>query len=259
MAALPALPLLLALLAAIALFAGIGITTIGPGGIFVTVALYALTPLSSAEVAGTAHATFTVTGMVGTVAYARSGELIGDEGYGMAAFLSGASVLGALAGAYLNTYVSRRLFGILLGGVAASTGAVLLYRELRSLDPVAAIDASTRNGRAGLSVLGFGLGVAGGLVGVGGPVLAVPALVVLGVPILLALGVAQVQSIFISGFATAGYLTQGAVSVEYAALVGIPQLVGVVVGWKVAHVVDPARLKGALGGVLILVGGYLIA
>ena len=259
MSPLPAVTPLVAVLVVIALFAGVGITTIGPGGIFVTVALYALTSLSSGEVAGTAHATFTATGVVGTLVYARSGELIGDEGYGMAAILSGASIVGALAGAHLNTYVSRRLFGILLGGVAASTGAVLLYRELRSLDPVTSIDASTRNGRAGLGVLGFGLGVAGGLVGVGGPVLAVPALVVLGVPILLALGVAQVQSIFISGFATAGYLAQGSVSAEYAALVGIPQLVGVVVGWKVAHVVDPDRLKVVLGGVLILVGGYLVA
>lgn len=259
MSPLPAVTPLVALLVVIALFAGVGITTIGPGGIFVTVALYALTSLSSGEVAGTAHATFTATGVVGTLAYARSGELIGDEGYGVAAILSGASIVGALAGTHLNTYVSRRLFGILLGGVAASTGGVLLYRELRSLEPLASVDASTWNGRAALSVLGFGLGVAGGLVGVGGPVLAVPALVVLGVPILLALGVAQVQSIFISGFATTGYLAQGAVSAEYAALVGIPQLVGVVVGWKVAHVVDPARLKVILGGVLILVGGYLVA
>lgn len=259
MSALPAVPPVAALLVVIALFAGVGITTIGPGGIFVTVALYALTSLSSGEVAGTAHATFTATGVVGTVAYARSGELVGEEGYGMAAILSGASVLGTLAGAYLNSYVSRRLFGVLLGGVAASTGAMLLYRELRSLDPIASVDASTRNGRAALGALGFGLGLAGGLVGVGGPVLAVPALVVLGVPILLALGVAQVQSIFISGFATAGYLLQGAVSAKYAALVGIPQLVGVVVGWKVAHIVDPARLKVVLGGVLVLVGGYLVA
>ncbi|MFC6730463.1 sulfite exporter TauE/SafE family protein, partial [Natronoarchaeum mannanilyticum] len=90
--------LLIAVLAAIALVAGVGITTIGPGGIFVTVALYALTPLSSTEVAGTAHATFIVTGLVGTVAYARSGELLDGDGRGMAAILSAASVVGALAG-----------------------------------------------------------------------------------------------------------------------------------------------------------------
>ena len=59
-------------LVVIALFAGVGITTIGPGGIFVTIALYVLTPLPSATVAGTAHATFIATGIVASLAYVRS-------------------------------------------------------------------------------------------------------------------------------------------------------------------------------------------
>lgn len=249
----------LALLVGIAFAAGVGITTIGPGGIFVTVALYALTPLPSGTVAGTAHATFIATGLVGTAVYARSGELVGSEGWGMAALLSATSVAGAFAGASLNAYVSRWLFGVLLGAVAALTGVVLLYREGRGLRPVVTVDTRTRRGQAALAFLGVGLGLASGLVGVGGPVLAVPALVVLGVPILPALGVAQVQSVFIAIVATAGYLTQGAVSLPLAVLVGVPQVVGVVAGWMIAHRVDPGRLKVALGGVLIAVGAYLVA
>jgi uncharacterized membrane protein YfcA len=249
----------LAFLVAIAFAAGVGITTIGPGGIFVTVALYAMTSLSSAEVAGTAQATFIATGLVGTAAYARSGELVGEDGRDMAVILSATSVLGALAGSYLNSYVSRRLFGILLGLVAGLTGLTLLYRERRELEPLATVDSETWTGRAVLATLGTGLGVAGGLVGVGGPVLAVPALVVLGVPMLLALGVAQVQSIFIAGFATAGYLAQGAVSLPFVVLVGVPQVAGVVAGWHVAHRIEPSRLKVTLGGVLVAVSGYLMA
>lgn len=253
-----ATPTVLALLFAIALVAGVGITTIGPGGIFVTVALYSFTTLPSATVAGTAHTTFVATGLVGTAAYARSGELIGNDGRGMAVILSATSVVGALAGAHLNSYVSRRLFGVLLGAVAGLTGGVLLYRELRGLDPVVTIDAATWRGRASLGLLGVGLGVASGLVGVGGPVLAVPALVVLGVPILLAVGVAQVQSIFIATFAAAGYFMQGAVSLPLVVLIGVPQVVGVVAGWRIAHHVDPGRLKVVLGVVLAAVGVYLV-
>ncbi len=249
----------LAFLAVLAFAAGIGITTIGPGGIFVTVALYGLTGLSAAEVAGTAQATFVATGLVGTAAYARSGELVGADGRGMAVILSGTSILGALAGSYLNAFVSDRLFGILLGLVAGFTGITLLYRERRGLDPVATVDADTWTGRGVLAALGTGLGVAGGLVGVGGPVLAVPALVVLGVPMLLALGVAQVQSVFIAAFATVGYLAQDAMSLPYVLLVGVPQVAGVVAGWFVAHRVDPSRLKVALGAALVGVGGYLMA
>ncbi|MDJ1433186.1 sulfite exporter TauE/SafE family protein [Halostagnicola sp. A-GB9-2] len=244
-------------LAIIALFAGIGITTIGPGGIFVTIALYSLTPLPSATVAGTAHATFIATGIVGTLAYIRSGELGGDDGRQMAVVLSATSIVGALAGAYLNAYVSRELFGLLLGGFAALVGAVLLYRQQNSLDRSVGIDGSPSVGRLELGALGVGLGVSSGLIGVGGPVLAVPALVVIGVPMLLAVGVAQVQSIFIAVFATSGYLSYGAVSLPFVILVGVPQLIGVVVGWRIAHRTDPERLKTVLGGVLILVGVYL--
>ena len=117
-------------LVVIALFAGVGITTIGPGGIFVTIALYVLTPLPSATVAGTAHATFIATGIVASLAYVRSGELHSQDGRRMAAVLSATSIVGALAGAYLNAYVSQELFGLLLGGFAALVGAVLLYRRL---------------------------------------------------------------------------------------------------------------------------------
>lgn len=249
-------PLIL-LLVSVAFLSGIGITTIGPGGIFVTIALYSLTPLASSQVAGTAHATFVATGLVGSVAYLRSGEMRTGEGRELAVVLSASSVLGALAGAYVNALVPRAVFGGLLGGVAMLVGGVILYRVRRGFSPVYDLEIGTSTGRAVLGVLGFGLGVASGLLGIGGPVLAVPALVLVGVPMLLAVGVAQVQSIFIAAFATAGYALQGAVLLPLAVVVGVPLLLGVVVGWKVAHVVDPNRLKGALGVVLLGVGPYL--
>ncbi len=65
-------------------------------------------------------------------------------------------------------------------------------------------------------------------------VIAVPALVLIGVPMLWAVAVAQVQSTFIATVATLGYLVQGNVSV-----------------------IDPGRLKVALAVVLIAVGPYL--
>ena len=250
-------PPLQALLVLIALVSGVGITTIGPGGIFVTIALYSLTPISSGTVAGTAHVTFIATGLVGSAMYVRSGEMNLRGGRVMAAVLSVSSVGGAFLGAYVNSFVPRDLFGLLLGTLAMLTGAVLVYRERRGLSPVYDLDVSTTAGRAALALIGFGLGVASGLLGVGGPVIAVPALVLVGVPMLVAVAVAQVQSIFIAVFAASGYLLQGNVAFPLAVLVGTPLLVGVVAGWKVAHLVDPARLKVALGVVLFAVGPYL--
>ncbi|WP_459886432.1 sulfite exporter TauE/SafE family protein [Halostagnicola bangensis] len=248
---------LIILLVAVAFLSGVGITTVGPGGIFVTISLYSLTPLSSGTVAGTAHATFIATGLVGSAAYVHSGEMKTDEARAMALILSLSSIIGALIGAYVNSFVPRTIFGLLLGVVAMATGITIVYRERRGLSSLYQLDVARQEGQVVLGVLGFALGITSGLLGVGGPVIAVPALILIGVPMLLALAVAQVQSIFIAAFATIGYLFQGNVSLPVAALVGLPLLAGVVVGWKVAHLVNPAKLKVALGIVLIVVGPYL--
>ncbi|WP_306060625.1 sulfite exporter TauE/SafE family protein [Natronococcus wangiae] len=256
---MPPLPVELVLvLVGISLVAGVGCTTTGAGGVFVTIALYAFTPLSSAEIAGTAHVVFVAVGVVGAVGFARSGELLETDGRTLAAILSGTSVLGAVAGAYLNAYVSRRLFSILLGVLTVITGGVLLYGQIRDLRSIVAVDSSATSGRLVFGSVGLFLGITAGLVGIGGPILAVPALVTLGVPMLLALGIAQVQAIFISGFAASGYFVQEAISPFFATITTVPTVIGAIGGWLLAHHVDPDHLELVLSGILIPVGLYLI-
>jgi uncharacterized membrane protein YfcA len=246
---------LAALLVLIAFLSGIGITAVGPGGIFLTVALFALTSVAPATVVGTASATFVATGLLGTATYVYSGELSETFGWRLAAVLSVTGIAGALLGVRLNSILPTELFGVLLGVFVAATGLLIWWRTRTNVD--ATLDPTTGRGTAVAGVLGLFVGTAGGLLGVGGPVLAVPLLVASGVPLLAAVGAAQVQSVFIAGFATAGYLVRDAVSVELALLVGVPELAGVVVGWWVAHVVDETRLKRALAVVLVVVGPYL--
>lgn len=246
------------LLFVIALFAGVGISAIGPGGIFVTIALFLFVPISSAEVAGTASATFIATGLLATVLYQRSGDFAIGNTREVAAILSGVSILGALAGSWANLGLPDEIFGYILGVFVALVGGIIIYREAVGLEPtdwIAQQPAVTR--RLVIGGIGFGVGFLGGLLGVGGPVIAVPLLVILGVPILQSLAVAQLQSIFISGFATFGYALGDAVSVSLAVLVGVPQLIGVYFGWRVAHQVEPRRLRIVLGVVLILVSPTL--
>lgn len=241
-------------LVVIAFLAGIGITAIGPGGIFTTVALAGLTAIPSSTVAGTAHLTFVATGLLGSAAYLRSGEFAEGRGRALTIVLSGASALGAIAGALVNTTLSDELFGLLLGGFCVAVGGVIAYRERRGLGPATVLDPGTRPGQLAVGAVGLAIGLLGGLLGVGGPVVAVPALVVLGVPMLLALAAAQVQSIVLSSTAASTYLAAGAVSLPLAGLVGLPQLAGVLVGWQVAHHVDARRLKAGLSVVLVAVG-----
>ena len=105
--------------------------------------------------------------------------------------------------------------------------------------------------------LGFGVAVAGGLFGIGGPLLSVPLLVVVGVPVLPALGAAQAQSVVIAAVGTIGYAVQGAISWPLALLVGVPELAGVVIGWRIAHRVPAHALTLTLAVILVAIAPYL--
>lgn len=62
-------------LSVLSFLGGAIVATIGPGGILVVSGLYLLTSVSSAEVAGTSSATFTVGAVLGSLVYGRSGEI----------------------------------------------------------------------------------------------------------------------------------------------------------------------------------------
>jgi len=245
---------LLAVLALISFVAGIGITAIGPGGIFTTFALYWLSPLSSNQIAGTVHVTFIATGVLGTAAYLRSGELQDRSTLRLAIVLSLSSVLGSLLGVEINTYLSRDAFGALLAVFATVTGVIVLVRQRRGLRKLYSFDTRSFKGGVVIFFVGTILGTVSGLLGVGGPVIAVPVLVILGIPMLPAVAIAQIQSVFIAGFSALGYSTHGAIVAWMVALVGLPQLFGALIGWKVAHRIRADSLTSILGITLIAIG-----
>src|SRR5688500_14410402 len=245
------------LLMTLAFLAGVGITAIGPGGIFLTIALLALGHLPPAGVAGTSSAAMVAAGVVGILVYLRSGELTLERNRRLAVILSSSGLVGALIGSWLNAFVSPDGFAILLGVVAFAAGAIILYHEWRGLHAHVQLDPTGWTGWSVLTLLGLGIGTASGLVGIGGPVMCVPALVVLGVPIVSAVAVAQAQSLPIAVFATAGYVARNTVQWPWVAAVGLPLLLGVVTGWKVARHVAPRALKLLLAGVLLAIGPYL--
>lgn len=247
------------LLMIIALAAGVGITAVGPGGVFLTAALFVGTDLSSAAVAGTASATFVATGLVGSGAYVRSGELATRPAWASAAWLSATGLVGALVGARINLAIGAEGFGRLLGAFLVGGAGLIMYREWTNEEAPGVLAGSVLPGkgtrrRGILAAVGGVVGLLGGLLGVGGPVVAVPMLVSLGMPIRQAVAVAQVQSVVLALVATARYAAAGAVDPALALLVGVPQLVGVGVGWRVAHRVAPGRLRKGLAGVLVVVG-----
>ena len=120
---------MLILLIIIALIGGACITTIGPGGIFVTISLFVLLPLEPGTVAGTASALFIATGIVGSLGYLRSGQLKGETAFKAAIVLSLTSVVGAYTGSEINKLLDTGSFAIILGIFVLLTGLIILYRQ----------------------------------------------------------------------------------------------------------------------------------
>lgn len=248
-------PAVLVALAVIGLVGGVGISAVGPGGVLPTIGLFALTPLAPAAVAGTAIATNIGAGVAGTVAFAASGQLRDRATRRTAVLLAVAAVVGTPPGVLANTHVSKKLFGVLLG-VFAVVVAVLVWQRGRR--EAAAGAARGRHPSAGVVLaVGVGVGLVSGLLGLGGPMLSVPLLLALGVELLAALAAAQVQSVVIATVGTIGYAVHGSVEWPLVALIGLPVLVGVVVGWRIAQALPTATLRTVLVVVLLLLAPYL--
>ncbi|MFE0802753.1 TSUP family transporter [Streptomyces sp. NPDC058812] len=148
-----------------------------------------------------------------------------------------------------------RVFGLVLGVFVAGAAALVWFRERRP-------PASPRARPPTVVVAGLGcaVAVAAGGVGTGGigcPMLTVPLLVALGVPVLEFLASAQAQSVVIAGVGTLGYVAHGAVDWPPAALVGVPEPAGVLLGRRIAQALPTRHLKYALIGTLFALAPYL--
>lgn len=230
--------------------AGLG----GPGGIPVISLLYAGGELGTAMIAGTASTIFLFATLTASGLYYRSGDIDGR----LILPLVPTAVLGTMIGTRINPSIPRPLFGALIAIMIVGIGASVIYRELQGIEARIEIDPGDQHGIAVLGGLGLMVGVIGGIFGVGGPALSIPLLVFLGVPALTAIGAGLVQGIFITAATAAGYAFQGAVSVETAVLIGLPYILAQVGGWYLAQHTAPRRLKIALGGMLALLGPYLL-
>jgi uncharacterized membrane protein YfcA len=240
---------LLVVLGTVAFTGGVAVTSVGPGGIFVVAALYGLTALPTAVVAGTSSVTFVGGSLLGALGYIRSG----DMDWALALIIGTGGALGTRLGVFLNALVSRRAFGMSLGVLLGAVGLVILLREWGYLDrlPTLEVAPSSPIGIAVFGVIGLAIGTAGGLFGIGGAALVPPALVLVGVPMIAALAVTQIAVVFIAAAAAISYTVQGAIAIPLVFVVAGAYLLGAVGGWRLAKHVDPSRLVVVLGLMLI--------
>lgn len=233
--------LVLLLLATLA--AGTLIGSIGIGGVLLTPALTYLAGFDVHVAMGTAMWAFVFTGITGTAAYARRGTLE----WGLALRLCVGAIPGALAGAWANALLSQGILKLLLAILLVATGsyAIAGARTTRN--------ATILSGPT-LAIVGVGVGFGSGLTGTGGPVFAVPTLLLLGMPALPVVGISQVMQLPVSGFGTLGFLLSGRVDIGLGIALGLLASVGVVVGARIAHSVSAPALRRIVAAAVIATG-----
>jgi uncharacterized membrane protein YfcA len=212
------------------------IGSVGIGGVLLTPTLIYLAGLNIHTAMGTSMLAFIFTGIVGTASYARRGSL----DWSAATPIAVGAMPGALLGAWANGLVSEAVLKLILAVLLMGIGIYALAgarRQRRVRVP----------SRPALAAVGVMIGFGSGLTGTGGPVLAVPTLLLLGLPALPAVAISQLCQLPTSIFGTAGYLLSDHVDVALGVGLGILASAGVLAGARIAHTVAGGTLHIAVG------------
>jgi uncharacterized protein len=232
-------------LGALGLLAGLMIGGVGIGGVVLVPALVYFGGISIHAAIAAAMLSYILTGLIGTLVYARANSIRWD----MAGWLCAGAMPAALAGALAANQASSLALEILIGLLTASSGVHALFAS-------AAGDGSRESPmpNAALGSIGALTGFGSALSGTGGPLILVPILMWLDLPVLMAIGLSQAIQLPIALLATAGNFFSGSLDLTVGMPLAAGLAVGTFVGARTAHTVPRAALRRAVAIVLIVVG-----
>jgi uncharacterized membrane protein YfcA len=252
-----------AIYAATGLVAGVlaGLLGVGGGVIIVPALTYAFEAQGvPGEVTvhlalGTSLATILFTSLSSVRAHHRRGAVIWDVVWRIAP--------GILAGTYLGSWVAAGLHALALKGFFATFLFAVAIQMLTGAHPR---PARKLPGTAGVTGLGLAIGGISSLVGIGGGSLSVPLLIWCNVAVRQAIASSAAIGFFIAFSGAAGYVVNGMGSTHAVpgtvGFVHVPALVGVALlsvttaplGARLAHSLDPTRVKRIFALFLLLMG-----
>lgn len=240
-------------LVSIAFGVGALIGAVGVGGILLIPALVAFGALGIHEAMATALFTFAFTGITGTVLFQRRGSI----DWRITRPVCWGALLFAFAGAWMNSLAAPTALNLILAGVIIFAGVYTLAAWHGTSVPV--FDQRPAAQQTLLAGIGSVAGFGSGLTGVGGPALSVPLMVLFGFPALASIGASQVIQIIAAVSGTLGNLSFGSIDFGLAVPVTAAEVVGVIVGARLAHAVNQIVLRRFVGMLCIPVGLFLIA
>lgn len=215
------------------------------GGILIVPALVVLMHTDQRLAHGTSLAAVLPIALSSTLGYGLSGKV----DWPVAALLAGGAVAGAVAGTHALRVLPQRALALAFAGLLALTAVRLL------------VDHSDAGGRAelsagsvaGLVLLGLASGILAGLLGVGGGIIMVPAMVVLfGIPPAVAKGTSLAVIVPTSVMGTWRNRRHGNADLPVATVVGLAGVLSAFAGSKISIGMSET-VSNVLFSVLLLV------
>ena len=231
------------------LITGTMIGTFGVGGVLLAPFLFYGLGIELHLATAMSSWSFLFTGIVGTFVYWRMGNISWD----VVGWLTVGIVPGAVLGARANVAVSSTTLVLLLATLVLASGLNILFSRSGAQRQVYNV------GRRLLVLLGFFTGLGSALTGTGGPMLLVPVLMFINVPALAAIAASQVVQVPVAAAATIGFGLFGEVDLVLGTMLGVVQSVGVVIGARIAHAVDPNQLRRIVAIALVAVAIIMIS
>lgn len=237
---------------AIGLIAGFlsGLFGVG-GGVLIVPLLVLLAGFDHRLAAGTSLAAIVPTAVIGVISYA----IPGNVDWVAAILLAAGSILGAQLGSHLLHRLPKRAIQWGFIGFMAVV-AVSLFLVLPSRDAVLQLNALSITG---LVVLGLIVGVLSGLLGVGGGVIVVPALILLfGSSDLIAKGTSLLMMVPTAISGTFGNALRRNIDLPAAAVIGVSACTTTVLGAVVSGLLSPMVANALFAGFLVVIAIQMI-
>jgi len=204
------------------------------------------------QAAATSLFSFLFTGILGTWLYQRRGSI----DWRISLPVCAAALVCGFLGAALAAVVDARPLAIIIALIIVAAGIYLLIPLKTSPGKR---DGRTPGEKWLLATVGAASGFGSGFSGAGGPLFSVPLMVILSYAPLTAVATSQVLQIVAAISGSIENVRHGFIDWNTAWIVTVFELLGVIVGVRLAHVASALVLRRLAGALCVITGGLLLA
>jgi uncharacterized membrane protein YfcA len=264
-------------LIAVGLVTGAITSLVGASGVMIIVpALTMLFHVNTHMAIGTSLMVDVITSIVVAIGYFRAKNVKLAE----ALWLAASAILGAQLGARWAGAIPEGPLNIIFAVVMVISGLATLRSALKKTAETAGTTETTngsadhkenKKGKKGLHfsapwqkilallVVGFGLGIISGLVGAGGGVMVLLALIfILQYPMHQAIGTSTVIMAITALSSAIGYGVQGRIDYTYGLLIAVGAVIAGIIGSRYANKINEKRLKIIVSIVFMVIGVVML-